>query len=260
MLSQEKIFKNEIRVIPGVGCGRNLSDNDINEIFKTKREHMAVEIITIRLKTILASVNCYLIKLNSGFILIDTGWTKSRTILEGCLDKAGCKPGDLKLIVLTHGDFDHIGNCLFIRNKFKSKIAMHNDDLGMAERGDMFWNRKKNNLFMRTLSNVIFKLSSSDRFSPDIYLKDGDDLAEYGLRAKVISLPGHSTGSIGIITDDGNLFCGDLFENIRKPSLSSIIDNSSSAKLSADKLSDLNIGTVFPGHGKSFLMKDFKKK
>ncbi|RLI67201.1 hypothetical protein DRO91_10540, partial [Candidatus Heimdallarchaeota archaeon] len=30
--------------------------------------------------------------------------------LERELEKAGCKPGDLKLVVLTHGDFDHTGN------------------------------------------------------------------------------------------------------------------------------------------------------
>jgi hydroxyacylglutathione hydrolase len=215
---------------------------------------MAREITPISLKNGFMSVNCFLVKLDSGFILIDTGFTKSRATLEDKLENAGCKPGTLQLVVLTHGDFDHIGNCRYLRDKFKTKIAMHGDDVGMAERGDMFWNRKKNNLFMRTLSNLIFKLDSSDRFSPDIYLKDGDDLIEFGLKAKVLTLPGHSTGSVGILTADGNLFCGDLFQNTRKPSLSSIMDDTTSAKLSVQKLANLDIGTVFPSHGNSFLM------
>ena len=221
---------------------------------------MVKEITTISLKNGFMSVNCFLVKLDFGFILIDTGFTKSRAILEEKLENAGCKPGNLRLIILTHGDFDHIGNCRYLRDKFKTKIAMHGDDVGMAERGDMFWNRKKNNLFMRALSNLIFKLSPSDRFSPDIYLKDEDDFIEYGLNAKVLALPGHSTGSIGILTADGNLFCGDLFQNTRKPSLSSIMDDSTSAELSIGKLANLNVGTVYTGHGKSFLMNELKRR
>jgi glyoxylase-like metal-dependent hydrolase (beta-lactamase superfamily II) len=221
---------------------------------------MVNETTTISLKNGLMSVNCFLVKLDSGFILIDTGFTKFRAVLEDKLENAGCKPGNLQLIILTHGDFDHIGNCRYLRDKFKAKIAMHGDDVGMAERGDMFWKRKKNNFFMRALSNLIFKLSPSDRFSPDICLKDGDDFNEYGLNAKVLALPGHSAGSIGIITADGNLFCGDLFQNTRKPALSSIMDDSTSAELSVKKLANLNIGTVFPGHGNSFLMDQLKRK
>lgn len=220
---------------------------------------MTNEIECINLKHGLLKVNCFLIKMNSGFILIDTGFTRSRTILEDTLGKAGCTPGHLKLIILTHGDFDHIGNCHYLRDKFKTKIAMHSDDAGMAERGDMFWNRKKSNRFMKFLANMIFKLSLSDRFSPDIFLRDGDDLIEYGLNAKVVTLPGHSAGSIGILTSDGNLFCGDFFQNTHKPSLNSIMDDSGSAEFSKKKLANLNVGTVFPGHGNSFLWNEFMK-
>jgi hydroxyacylglutathione hydrolase len=218
-----------------------------------------MKINSICLKSILASVNCYLLKLDSGYILIDTGWTKSRATLEERLSLEGCKPGNLHLIIVTHGDFDHIGNCLYIKNKFSSKIAMHNDDVGMAERGDMFWNRKKSNFIMRALSNLIFKLNSSDRFSPDVCLNEGDDLSEYGLNARVLNLPGHSAGSIGILTNDGNLFCGDLFQNTSKPALSSIMDDLSYAEKSVKKLFNLNIEKVYPGHGKTFLMKEFQK-
>ncbi|HWR70506.1 MAG TPA: MBL fold metallo-hydrolase, partial [Dehalococcoidia bacterium] len=55
-------------------------------------------------------VNCYLIETDSGFVLIDTGASNRRKDIEKELESAGCKPGDLKLIILTHGDFDHMGN------------------------------------------------------------------------------------------------------------------------------------------------------
>jgi hydroxyacylglutathione hydrolase len=220
---------------------------------------MVQEITTISLKISIASVNCYLIKLDSGFILIDTGFTSSRKVLEQKLNGAGCKPGNLKLIVITHGDFDHIGNCLYLRDKFKSKIAMHSGDSGMAERGDMFWNRKKPNFFMKTLANLLFKLKESDRFLPDICLNDGDDLIGYGLNAKVLSIPGHSRGSVGVLIECGDLFCGDLFENIHKPVLNSIMDDLTEARSSIRKLDTLKIGKVYPGHGNTFVMEELKR-
>jgi hydroxyacylglutathione hydrolase len=219
---------------------------------------MPPQITPISLKSAIASVNCYLIKTSSGFILIDTGFTKSRSALEAQLDSAGCKPGDLALIVATHGDFDHIGSCRYVRDKFKSKIAMHADDSGMAERGDMFWNRKKGNFILKAVANLLFPFKKDDRFSPDIILNDGDSLVEYGLKAVVLSIPGHSKGSIGVLTENGDLFCGDLFQNVRKPALNSIMDDPETAKLSLKKLENSLVHTVYPGHGKSFLMKALK--
>lgn len=221
---------------------------------------MKEQITTICLKNSITSVNCYLIRSDSGYILIDTGFTNCRTIIEQQLESAGCKPGDLTLIVVTHGDFDHIGNCLYIRNKFKSKVAMHNDDKGMAELGDMFWNRKKANFIMKTLAKLLFKLDVADRFSPDITIKDGDDLSSYGFAAKVLTIPGHSKGSIGVLTKNGDLFCGDFFENIKKPKLNSIMDDRIAAQSSIKKLSAFPVKHVYPGHGKSFIMEAFNAK
>jgi glyoxylase-like metal-dependent hydrolase (beta-lactamase superfamily II) len=185
--------------------------------------------------------------------------TKSRSALDAQLESAGCKPGDLALIVLTHGDFDHIGNCRYVRDKFKAKTAMHCDDAGMAERGDMFWNRKKGNFLIKTIANLLFPFKKDDRFSPDILLKDGDGLVEYGLKAVVLYIPGHSKGSIGVLTENGDLFCGDLLENIRKPAISSLTDDPEAAKTSLAKLENSLVHMVYPGHGKSFLMKEIPR-
>lgn len=218
---------------------------------------MLKEIIPIPLKQGIAAVNCYLLRLDTGFILIDTGFTKRRTELKEMLENAGCKPGDLHLIVLTHGDFDHIGNCRYIRDTYKTKIAMHVDDVGMAEKGDMFWNRKKTNGVLKFIAKLLFKLESTDRFIPDILLKDGDDLSKYGITAEVITIPGHSKGSIGVLTFEGNLFCGDFFENGKKAKVNRIMDNRDAAKASMEKIRNFKIDRIFPGHGNPFLMEEF---
>lgn len=213
---------------------------------------MPPEIRTIKLKMFagLASVNCYLIKINANFVLIDTGTSGNRGEIENQLEKAGCKPGNLNLILITHGDSDHAGNAAYLRDKYGTKIAMHQGDSGMVQKGDMLWNRKGN-----PISKIIkpfMGLSKSNRFTPDFYVEDGYDLTNYGLNAQVIHIPGHSLGSLGILTDQGDLFCGDLLINTDKPVLNSIMDDKKAANLSIEKLEKLNIVNVYPGHGEPF--------
>jgi glyoxylase-like metal-dependent hydrolase (beta-lactamase superfamily II) len=59
------------------------------------------------------------------------------------------------------------------------------------------------------------------RTIPYILLSDGQSLEEYGLVAKIIHIPGRTPGSIGMLTAEDDLF------------------------------------TVYPGHGKPFLMHDY---
>jgi len=216
-----------------------------------------IKIITLSLPYRLGTVNCYLVETGTGFVLIDTGASNKRAELENYLTSAGCKPGDLKLIVLTHGDFDHTGNAAYLGERFGAKIAMHKDDSGMAEHGDMFFNRSSGGTLFRIIAPILFKFFRSNRFRPDFYLEEGDDLAEYGFDAQVLSIPGHSKGSIGILTAGGDLFCGDLLENSKKPATNSIMDDSAACEASLEKLRGFEIDTVYPGHGKPFAMDSF---
>ena len=210
-------------------------------------------IINLLLPFTLGRVNCYLIRTDTGYILIDTGCSNRRTDLEKELGSAGCEPGNLKAIVLTHGDFDHTGNAAYLRKKFNTKILMHHDDSGMVERGNMFWNRNRSNILIRQIAPILSGFGKSERFKPDLYIEDGDDLSRYGFEARVLHIPGHSKGSIGVMTTDSNLFCGDLLTG-DKPTLNSIMDSLEVANASLDRLKSLSIKAVYPGHGKSFLI------
>jgi glyoxylase-like metal-dependent hydrolase (beta-lactamase superfamily II) len=199
-------------------------------------------------------VNCYLIKTGDNYFLIDTGFTRYRSVIEKEIERTGCGIGQLKLIILTHGDLDHAGNAAYLHTKFASKIAMHSSDIGMVEYGDMFFSRKNPNILVKTLANLFFSLKKKDRFIPDITV-DGDyDFSEFGLEAKAIYIPCHTRGSIAILTAEGHFFCGDLMGNIKKPAVFDIMDDMAEAKAYIKKLQGLDIKIVYPGHGQPFTM------
>jgi glyoxylase-like metal-dependent hydrolase (beta-lactamase superfamily II) len=91
-------------------------------------------------------------------------------------------------------------------------------------------------------------------------LEDGCDLSAHRLAAQVVHIPGHSSGSIGVLTAGGHLFCGDLFENRREPALNSIIDDPAAAHASVERLRSLHIDTAYPGHGEPFPMEQLGKE
>ncbi|MCC7129912.1 MAG: MBL fold metallo-hydrolase [Anaerolineae bacterium] len=142
----------------------------------------------------LGIANCFLIDSEAGFFLVDSGLALRRKALEGALRAAGCQPSDLRLVLVTHGDLDHTGNCAYLQQDCGVKIAMHPNDAGMAEQGDMGIGRH-----VTGARKLIFKFSpfllAYRPFSPDLLLNDGDDLNPWGLHARVYHLPGHSSGS-----------------------------------------------------------------
>jgi glyoxylase-like metal-dependent hydrolase (beta-lactamase superfamily II) len=213
----------------------------------------------------LSFVNAFLVKTKEGFVLIDTGLISQWEKLERALMAAGCVPGNLKLVVLTHGDADHAGNGKRFQEKYHVKIAMHKDDYSIIETG-FSGKRKIKHLAMRIMFwvvSILRKLRKNQinrsRFKPDILLRDGQGLQEYGLNAHVVHIPGHTKGSIAILTDQGDLFAGDTLVNMRKPVTATIIENEAELKESIEKLLKLNIQTVYPGHGRPFLMESLKQ-
>ncbi|MBM3292696.1 MBL fold metallo-hydrolase [Candidatus Bathyarchaeota archaeon] len=197
-------------------------------------------------------VNSYLIKTNSGFFLIDTGLPKKRSNLIQILEANGCLPGDLKLIIVTHGHFDHNGNTAYLSRKYGVRIAMHSKDSVMAESGDMFIEMK--GLMVNAIRFLLplIGMNKYETFKPDIIFDNENDLSDYGLTARVFHLPGHSQGSVGVLTSNGDFFCGDIFTNTGKPEKNSLIDNLLDYEESINKIKSKNINSIYPGHGKPF--------
>ena len=200
----------------------------------------------------LGMVNAYLIKTNDEFILVDTGIPQLLTRLEKALSQAGCTQGKLKMIILTHGDWDHAGNALTLKQEYGAELAMHQADFPMVREGQPM---------KREAKGVIWKLMSkmnerpgkpNPDFEIDVFLNDGQRLDEYGVAAQVLHIPGHTPGSIAILSDDGQLISGDILGNQRKPDLSPLVENREEILASLEKIKQANPEIIFPGHGKSF--------
>ncbi len=192
------------------------------------------------------NVNCYIVADNDNAILIDTGRKKYR---EKILEK--CKEFHVSLIVLTHGHMDHCQNAAYLANALHIPIAMNKKDMNLIPD-----NRKQYLLAKTLLGKIVLSVSLSsfekDRlevFEPIFYLKNGDDLSEYGIAAKVVELPGHTKGSIGIEIED-NLFVGDALMNMFYPTVSMLYVDEQEMLSSAKHISELGDKTIYFGHGK----------
>lgn len=234
---------------------------------------MKQEIIPIDL----GGVNSYLLKADSKFILIDTGGyllmdkkpTSRCDILEAALEKAGCTPENLHLILLTHGDIDHVFNAAYIKSKYHAQIAIHKDDAYLVERltpEDFMNSFNYRSLLFKLIAKIMHRtfykaavktVADFEAFTPDILIDDGFKLSDYSFEGEVIHIPGHTKGSVGILTKDDDLIAGDVFTNTKKPGFAPNALDFERLDRSILKLKSLNIKTVYVGHGKPFIYSIF---
>ena len=207
----------------------------------------------------LGMVNTYLLKTDDGYILVDTGVSQMFDRLIEALTKAGCTQNNLKMIILTHGDTDHVGNALALKKAYGAKIAMHEVDYPMVREGKSL-KREAKGLVWKVLSKMNERPGEPNPdFQVDIFLTDNQRLDEYGVAAQVMHIPGHTPGSIAILTDDGQLICGDIFGNQRKPDLTPMVENRQQLQASVEKIKQVHPKMVYPGHGKPFDGDAFEK-
>jgi hydroxyacylglutathione hydrolase len=84
---------------------------------------MSSQIFTIRI-----GINrCYLIR-NQGTILIDAGTPRRISSFQKSFNRLAVPPENIRLIILTHGDHDHVGSAKELRNLTGARIAIHGHD------------------------------------------------------------------------------------------------------------------------------------
>lgn len=90
-------------------------------------------ILPIRLGAI---AKAFLIPTREGAILIDSGTPgQSERILQA-MAAHGAAPESLRLILITHGHFDHFGSARELRERTGAPVAVHADDAIALRRGE----------------------------------------------------------------------------------------------------------------------------
>ncbi|MBP1711644.1 MAG: zn-dependent hydrolase including glyoxylase, partial [Deltaproteobacteria bacterium] len=78
----------------------------------------------------------YLVDYASELVMIDSGAGSSSSQLVRNIEMLGLNPAELTHIILTHCHIDHIGSAAYFREKYNSKIVIHELDARALETGD----------------------------------------------------------------------------------------------------------------------------
>jgi hydroxyacylglutathione hydrolase len=174
------------------------------------------------------SANCYVVGINGEGMVIDPGGNAGE--IQRAIEESGLA---IKIIVLTHGHSDHIAALRDIQEKTGAEVAIHIEDAD----------------FLETSSQ--FGISYRTPHPPDRLLREGDNIEIGGMSFTVIHTPGHTPGSICLLSGD-KVFTGDtLFRRgigttLMPGSSRSQLINSIKTKVMA--LPDATI--IYPGHGR----------
>jgi glyoxylase-like metal-dependent hydrolase (beta-lactamase superfamily II) len=98
----------------------------------------------------------------------------------------------------------------------------------------------------------------------DIILENEEfSLFDFGIPGKVIHTPGHSSGSVSVLLETGDVFVGDLAMNgfpLRlSPGLPIFAEDLQEVKDSWKLLLDKGARMVYPAHGRSFSAEIIRK-
>lgn len=198
-----------------------------------------------------SQVNCYLLRKGGRTVLFDCGSPGDERRLIKALHDQGLAPEGIGLLVLSHAHADHSGNAEYLRKNHGLAIAMHAEDMGRPR--PMRPRNVKGQMLLTAARAII---GAQQPIEPDFLLEDGLRLDAYGIPGEIVHLPGHTAGSVGLLLEDGRLLCGDMLMNFKSPALCHMAEDFSAARQSLMLLRAMGIATVYPGHGRPFMLSD----
>ena len=197
--------------------------------------------------------NCYLVTDGTNAVLVDTSSGESREMVMDA-----CSKYDLKLVVLTHPHFDHAENAAAISEKFGVPVAYHRADDGIFDSYDSQPLRSYGlvGFVVLQMSLKVLREIKVERPANCVFVAEGDTLEDYGFPdVKVIELPGHTAGSIGLLVQDHSLIAGDALDNWIAPGMGHLCADLGAMKSTYAKIRALGPRTIYYGHGKPTVQK-----
>jgi glyoxylase-like metal-dependent hydrolase (beta-lactamase superfamily II) len=204
-------------------------------------------------------VAAYLIDTEDGVTVVDAGLAGQWRDLIAELAAMGRSPNDIRGVVLTHGDTDHIGFAERLRRERGVPVYVHEADADRA-RGKVTskpsWGRIRLGATARFLGYALSKGGLRTTYVTEVVTVHDGQVLDLPGAPRVIALPGHSPGSIAIHVPIANaIFVGDglttrhVLTGQRGPQPAPFTDDPAQALASLDRLEGLPATWVLPGHG-----------
>lgn len=203
-------------------------------------------------------VTSYLLRAG-GVVAVDAGPAGKANQFARGLAAAAIRAGDVRLVVLTHGHWDHIGCARDVKALTGAKLAIHEADRACLEQsvtvlppGTTRWGRMLMSIGRRFASRITIPPAPAD-----VVLGDQDfSLRDYGVPGRILHTPGHSAGSVSVLLDSGDALVGDLAMNgppLRiGPGLPVFADDQAAVIESWRRLLAAGARRIYPAHGKPF--------
>ncbi len=204
-------------------------------------------------------VAAYLVDTDDGVTVIDAGLAGHWRDLTAELASMQRSVDDIRGVVLTHGDTDHLGFAERLRRDHGVPVYVHEADAARA-RGDIkpkaSWGRFKLGATARFLTYAMRKGGFRTTYLTEVIgVRDGQVLDLPGA-PRVIALPGHSPGSIAVHVPVADaIFVGDglttrhVLTGRRGPQPAPFTDDLPQALASLVRLVGIPAAWLLPGHG-----------
>lgn len=204
-------------------------------------------------------VAAYAIVTADGVTLVDAGLPGMWADLRAELATVGRTPADVRGVILTHGDSDHVGFAERLRREHGIPVYVHEGDAGRA-RGEKPpatpWPRMRIAPTLGFLGYSLRKGGARTHHLTEVVELAGEQVLELPGDPRVIPLPGHSPGSVAVHAPSvGALFVGDALTTRHVltgrvgPQPAPFTDDPVQALASLSVVADVEASWVLPGHG-----------
>ncbi len=214
-------------------------------------------------------VNNYLLLTPKGWLAVDTGYAGGFRRFVNGLAAHSIDVSDIKFIFLTHAHDDHAGFLGELMNATDAQIIVHTHSVERLLTGHNQRIGGCSGILAKIFVEGMYFVGKGKHEFPAIDVSnraiiwDGTSqpLLEQDIPLKILALPGHTLDSIGLLSEDGELFCGDAAMN-GFPSVNRNIiwiENLNNYRNSWDRMIKAKAKIIFPSHGKPFPSTDLEK-
>lgn len=159
----------------------------------------------------LGMVNAYLLK-GESIILVDTGISNGYKRLINGVNQAGFDMNEISLVIITHSHSDHFGNAAKLQRDYQVPVAIHESSF---RENEMIQSSPAVAMsLMPKLLNKMFGFMKTPLFIPDLPLKDGMTLEDYGVEGRIVHSPGHTEDTISIVIGN-EIIIGDALNSTK---------------------------------------------